>query len=492
MSLIQVENLTFAYPGSFDNVFENASFQLDTDWRLGFVGRNGRGKTTFLNLLLGKYEYRGAIRANVACTYFPYDVEAGQEDALSLMQRLCPQREEWELLREVGLLDVDFEAMYRPFSTLSHGERTKVLLAALFLGDDRFLLIDEPTNHLDSVARQAVGAYLRRKKGFLLVSHDRELLDACTDHTLAINRKTIDVRQGNFSTWWANKRLEDQFELAENEKLSRQISRLEEAARRTGNWSDRVEASKYGTYNSGLRVDRGYVGHKSAKMMRRAKSLEARRESAIQEKSRLLHNVERSESLALFPLPRSGRPMVRCKELSLYYGERRVCGGVNFEIRPGERLALTGRNGSGKSTLLRLAAGEDVRHTGSLTTAGGLVISYVPQGTDGLSGSVEAYARAADIDLWLFQAMLWKLGLEKAQFTKDLSCYSAGQKKKVLLARSLCQRAHLYIWDEPLNYIDVFSRMQLEDMILRVQPTMLFVEHDARFCKTIATGSIAL
>ena len=74
MSLIQVSDLTFAYEGTYENIFAHASFQLDTNWRLGFTGRNGRGKTTFLNLLLGKYEYRGSISASVAFSYFPYHV----------------------------------------------------------------------------------------------------------------------------------------------------------------------------------------------------------------------------------------------------------------------------------------------------------------------------------------------------------------------------------------------------------------------------------
>ena len=74
MSLIQISDLTFAYDGTYENIFDHASFQLDTNWRLGFTGRNGRGKTTFLNLLLGKYEYKGSISASVSFSYFPYDV----------------------------------------------------------------------------------------------------------------------------------------------------------------------------------------------------------------------------------------------------------------------------------------------------------------------------------------------------------------------------------------------------------------------------------
>ena len=117
------------------------------------------------------------------------------------MQEICPTAEDWEMIREISLLDVDTEALYRPFETLSNGERTKILLAALFLNSKYFLLIDEPTNHLDISARKKVGEYLQKKKGFILVSHDRDLLDTCIDHVLVLNRQTIEVQTGNFSSW---------------------------------------------------------------------------------------------------------------------------------------------------------------------------------------------------------------------------------------------------------------------------------------------------
>ncbi len=87
----------------------------------------------------------------------------------------------------------------------------------------------------------------------------------------------------------------------------------------------------------------------------------------------------------------------------------------------------------------------------------------------------------------LFKAVLRKLDFSREMFDKDMREYSEGQKKKVLLAKSLCEKAHLYIWDEPLNYIDIFSRMQLENLILKWQPTLLFVEHDKTFCEKTAT-----
>ena len=92
----------------------------------------------------------------------------------------------------------------------------------------------------------------------------------------------------------------------------------------------------------------------------------------------------------------------------------------------------------------------------------------------------------------LFKTILRKLGFERVQFEKDMTDYSGGQKKKVLLAGSLCQQAHLYVWDEPLNYIDVWSRMQIEALLLEFRPTMLFVEHDGAFRRKIATKTVEL
>ncbi len=156
MSLIQVEHLNFTYPSGYDPVFRDVSFQLDTDWNLGFVGRNGRGKTTFLRLLMGDYEYSGRIAASVRFAYFPYPVAQPERETLALLHEICPAAEEWELLRELSLLGIEEDALFRPFRTLSGGEQTKALLAALFLNEGDFPLIDEPTNHLDFEACRLV------------------------------------------------------------------------------------------------------------------------------------------------------------------------------------------------------------------------------------------------------------------------------------------------------------------------------------------------
>lgn len=492
MSEIKVIDLTFGYEGHYDNVFENVNFQIDTNWKLGFIGRNGRGKTTFLNLLLGKYHYSGIISSNVTFEYFPYHVNDMSQYTIDVMHEICPESEDWELLKEVSTLDVNAEVLYRPFETLSNGERTKVLLAALFTGSERFLLIDEPTNHLDTEARKKVGEYLQRKKGFILVSHDRELLDKCIDHTLSINRNNIEVQQGNFSTWWNNKQMQDEFELAENEKLRKDIIRLSDAARRSADWSDKVEKTKNGTRNSGSKLDKGFVGHKAAKMMKRAKSQENRMQSAIEMKSGLLKNIEQTGSLKISPLSYGRGTLITASHLDLYYGDVGICSDIYFQLHPGERIAVTGKNGCGKSTLLKLICGENIQYSGNLDIDSNLKVSYVSQDTSDLKGSLTAYAEQYTVDESLLKAILRKMGFERSQFEKDIENFSEGQKKKVLIARSLCEQAHLYIWDEPLNYIDVITRMQIEELILEYKPTMLFVEHDSVFQQKIATSIVCL
>ena len=187
------------------------------------------------------------------------------QNTLDVIRGINPDYEHWRLQKELSLLELADDVLYRPFETLSKGEQTKVLLAALFLRDNHFLLIDEPTDHLDLKARKIVSDYLKSKKGFILVSHDRAFLDNCIDHILSINKTNIEIQRGNFSSWLQNKKRQDEFEIAENEKLQRDIKRLAEAARKTANWSQKAEKTKYGTRNSGVKPDKGYVGHKAAR-----------------------------------------------------------------------------------------------------------------------------------------------------------------------------------------------------------------------------------
>lgn len=508
MAQISVNNLTFYYEESFDNIFENVSFSIDTNWKLGFIGRNGKGKTTFLHLLLGKYSYKGSIGNSTTFDYFPYQLTERQMQlsAADFMEEIKAGCETWRVICELEQLGESAEILYRPYKILSPGERTKILLAVLFSGENDFLLIDEPTNHLDQAARENVKMYLASKKGFILVSHDRDLLDACIDHVLVLNRKTIEVQNGNFTSWWENKQRKDQFAMAENEKHQREIKNLRQAAKRTSQWADKNESTKIGfdpikEHDRSLST-RAFIGAKTKKMQSRVKQIAKRIERNIEEKEGLLKDLETPVDLKLVQLSHHKNTLVTIKDCSLKYSGtvNPVFTDLSFTIQKGERIALHGENGCGKSTLIKMILQKTgVRNTdnalleeGICEVASGLTVSYVAQDTAGLKGEVSAFCEIHNLDQSLFFSVLRQLDFERVQFSKNMEDYSEGQKKKVLLAASLLTPAHLYIWDEPLNYIDVFSRIQIEKLLLEYQPTMLFVEHDVRFREKAATKTINL
>ena len=502
--------MTFCYEGSYDNIFENVSFQIDTDWKLGFIGRNGRGKTTFLNILRGKLPYEGSITASTVFDYFPYILkqEEYEKNTIDVVEIMDPDYELWMVMREMQEIEVEEEVLYRPFCTLSNGEQTKVMLAVLFAKENHFLLIDEPTNHLDIRTREVVRDYLNRKKGFILVSHDKWFLDSCIDHVLVINRTNIEVEKGNFTSWWENKEKREAHERAENEKLQKEIVKLKESARKTKVWADKVESSKIGfdsVKDSTRCIDtRAYLGEKSRRMQQRRKNLERRQNQAIEDKSQLLKNIEQTEDLKLFPLTHHKQVLVEAKKLRLYYGEKEILSQGNFTIEGGERVILQGKNGCGKSSILKAILQEGHVRTpgqekgvpigieGELHVAAGIKVSYVPQDTSWLKGSLKEFARKEGIKETLFLALLRKLDFERVQFEKKIEEFSEGQKKKVLIAKSLCEQAHLYLWDEPLNFIDIFSRMQIEGLIRQYNPTMVIVEHDRSFGDEIGTKHVQI
>lgn len=213
MSTIQIKNLTFGYDGSLENIFENVSLNIDTNWKLGLIGRNGKGKTTFLKLLLDKYKYSGQILKTVDVDYFPFEVENKEQMAIEIVNKIAPNAEDWEVIKELNLLNTDCEILYRNYNLLSGGEQVKILLVSLFLKENNFLLIDEPTNHLDIETRNNLAKYLSKKKGFILVSHDRVFLDKVVDHIISINNESISIEKGNFTSWQENKDKRDNFKI---------------------------------------------------------------------------------------------------------------------------------------------------------------------------------------------------------------------------------------------------------------------------------------
>ena len=243
---------------------------------------------------------------------------------------------------------------------------------------------------------------------------------------------------------------------------------------------------------------RSYIGTKTKKMQSRVKSYENRIVREIEQKKGLLSDIEKDIELKIMPLSHYKKRLVECKNLSIQYeGGDFVIKNMTFELNQGERIFLNGENGCGKSSLIKaiLKTNSNKEFTGffiegEVNVASNMVISYISQDTSHLKGTLKKYAEIQNLDYSLFLALLRQLDFDRNQFVKDIENFSEGQKKKVLIAESLLTPAHLYIWDEPLNHIDVFSRIQIEKLIDMYKPTMLIVEHDVRFRENLATKII--
>ena len=310
----------------------------------------------------------------------------------------------------------------------------------------------------------------------------------------------------------------------EHEKHVKEIGKLKAAADRSSHWAEKNENTKIG-YDPAKEHDRSistrsYIGAKTKKMQSRVKAYEERMDREIEKKEGLLKDIETVKDLKIMPLSHYKERLIECRDFSLKYrdGKEHVITGLNFELKQGDRVFLKGKNGCGKSSLIKYIltqnlqnssnggiekrkitmsgcenlSGENIMATGTCSIASNLVISYINQDTSHLSGTLKEFAQKQEIDEPMLLSMLRSLDLDREQFVKNMEEFSEGQKKKVLIAASLLTPAHLYLWDESLNYIDVFSRIQIEKLIAQFQPTMLIVEHDARFAKKLATKVVEL
>ncbi|PAK85629.1 ribosomal protection-like ABC-F family protein [Lentilactobacillus parakefiri] len=495
MGRIQIRNLSFSYDGMLTNLFDRLNLNIDESWRLGLIGRNGRGKTTFLKLLLGQLTYRGQLKSSVDFIYFPQPIPDATQVTGDVLLRIAglDESELWKIQIEMDKLQLTDEILSRPFETLSPGEQIKAGLAVMFIDNQTFQLIDEPTNHLDIEGREVVADYLKQKQGFIVVSHDRHFLDQVIDHVLSIDRAKVQLYAGNYETWATAYQQENRSEWLEKRHLQKEIGRLKSTADTIERWAGRAESQKRKSVKSDQHadLDKGFIGHKTAKVMKRSKSTLRRTEKEIEQKQSLLKNVDEAAPLQLNYERPYQKYLLQVAHLQVQQNGAVLNQPLSFNLMQDQCLVLFGQNGVGKTTIIKAILGDhQLVADGTVEKPAGIRISYLNQNFERLKGSIQDYADQFSIKLNDLLNTLRKLGFERSAFAEYLSDLSMGQKRKVSLARSLCERANLYIWDEPLNYLDVITRQQIQDLILQIRPSMLIIDHDEAFIETVKTGPL--
>lgn len=457
MGSIKISNVSFKYEDSSNNIFNNLNLDLDSSWKLGLVGRNGRGKTTFLKLLQGKLVGRGEIQTKLNFSYYPIRIKNPTNITLYGLQDQI-MFEQWKLERELNLMHVDSSLIWQSFNTLSGGEQTKILLALSFIDENSFPLIDEPTNHLDEESRQEICKYLtKHHKGYIVVSHDRNFLNQVTDHVLAIENTEIHLYQGNYATYEQIKEARDEFNREKNEKIAGEIKNLHNQKEQFYHWAQKIEARKnlgqktQYILNRRARVNKAAIGHAAAKMMKKSITRRNRMDKKIEEKEGLMVNIEDIPKLTM-----------------------------NFQSNYHSAFL--------KFLLNKVSANSN----GRCELTNGLRISYLPQDLTIYQGSLKNFALHQKLSYEDLLNILKKMGFPHTNFNVPIEEMSMGQQKRIALAKSLLEPADLYLWDEPANYLDVFNQDQLINLLQEVKPAMLLIDHDQYFIEQVADERIKL
>lgn len=228
-------------------------------------------------------------------------------------------------------------------------------------------------------------------------------------------------------------------------------------------------------------------------MMKKSVTINNRIEQAINDKQGLLNNIDSTTPLSLNLQRDHHQTLLAVKDVTLSFSDHQLFDPLNFTVKQNEQVALSGRNGTGKSSLIQAICHQFSGNiNGTIELANNITVSTVRQDYSDNSGSLTEFAKANHLELETFLNILRKLGVPRSILHNRIETMSMGQQKKVELARSLATPAHLYIWDEPLNYLDTYNQEQLIDLIQAYQPPLLFVEHDHHFIEQVSSKVICL
>lgn len=473
MLLLQGTVLSQGYEDT--TIFEAAGFSLYSGDRVGLIGKNGCGKTTFIRTLIGELEpYRGHVKAFGRLGYLSQDLKL--PTGLKVYEYLTDYQDRSDYAMILSRLNL-WQLIDQSLENLSGGEKTRLFLAKLMLDRPDVLLLDEPTNHLDQDGIELLSKFLNSYEGaVVIVSHDRYFLDRTVNQIIRMEDGELRQFGGNYTQYRVELENEAHVQWQSYERYLRKKEQLEEAVS--------LQKSRAGKYNDMSQND--FQRGKARKIAKVARSIEKRIDK--------LEKVERPKTDRRFLLymtsyeGMSSKFLIRAEGLKVSYDKNVIIKSTDFQVKRGSRIGLTGPNGSGKSTLLKAILGE-VSYEGHLKVSAGSKIGYFSQELNLLDPNKTLLETMADIGLKEVDSRRF---LGTMNFTRDLAfkkikTLSYGEKSRVAFLKLVLGGYNLLLLDEPTNFLDIPTREKIESLLEPYEGTLIFVSHDEFFTKKMAS-----
>lgn len=440
--------------------------------RIGVIGPNGAGKTTLLNILSGETEPdEGVVRRFCNIAYIRQFSE----------EEICADQ---KLIREFSLTDKTQQKVY------SGGEQTRIKIANAFSTENLLVFADEPTSNLDYKGVELLSQKLAGVASFLLISHDRYLLDNLCNRILEVKDGNIRAFSGNYSDYSEQSDLERRNAEMDYEKFTSEKAKLENAIlnRKTKSTTMRKAPKRMG--NSEARLHKRAATEKQEKINNAANSLKTRLEKLdVKEKPRELPVIRLDFTLTK---PPGNKIILSAKDLSFGYGKRRIFENASFDIPNHSKTALWGENGAGKTTLLNLIYGQS---TDAIKIVPQAVMGYFHQSFENLDFNktvLENVMRSSVQSETVARTILARLLISGDAVFKNVGVLSGGEKIKVSFAKLFVSNANVLLLDEPTNYLDMTSIKALEEVLKSYEGTVVFVSHDSAFVNSVADRLLIL
>ena len=465
MNIINIEHISKIFGDKV--IFQDASCGIQEGDKIGIIGINGTGKTTFLNILAGKEETdEGSVvrQKGIRLAYLTQHPEYAKEDTVFSFACKDTDESDWQAISEVKsiLNRLGFTDYEEKMEHLSGGQKKKAALARTLAGNFDVLLLDEPTNHLDEAMLQWLEDYLNRFKGtVIMVTHDRYFLDRVSNRILEISHGSIYSYEANYSKFLELKAQREEMELA-SERKRQSILRIEME------WAKR-----------GCRA-------RTTKQRARLDRLEALKKGSAP----VSDGVAELESVET----RMGKKTVELHHVTKGYGEKKLIEDFSYICLKNQCLGIIGPNGCGKSTLLKLMAGKIQPDAGEVETGETIRMGYFAQDVPDMDSNQRVIDYIRDIAEYVPTRdgkITASQMLERFLFTPDMqyapvSRLSGGEKKRLHLLSILMQAPNFLALDEVTNDIDIPTMAILEDYLTSFSGIIVAVSHDRYFLDNIA------